>query len=146
MKKPTLLVALLVLLVPAVLVYFGVAFYADHQLRRHEESLGPHGRAAMAYVVQVNQLRLDAPHQSLENIAALVSPPLPPGFTLRRVAPGEREKFPWLKDSDYLVQQSGPPHLVIPSAAHPVNIDLGPAPGAPATPGPETRAAGAKAK
>ena len=130
--RSTSLFILLVVTVPAALVYLAAKLHADRQLQQHEESISQDGKTAIAHVVKLNELRLTMPDKSVEETAALVFPPLPAGYTLRPVTTAEREKFPALKDSDYLVQQNGPPHLVIPSAAPPLHLDLTAAAPAPA--------------
>jgi hypothetical protein len=122
--RSTSLFILLVVTVPAALVYLAAKVHADRQLQQHEERLTQEGKAAIAHVVKLNELRQTMPGKTPQELTALVFPPLPTGFTLRPVTTAEREKFPALKDSDYLVQQSGPPHLVIPSAAPPLHLDL----------------------
>lgn len=124
MKKSTLLFTSLVLSVPAALVYLAARLHADRQLQQHEERFSQEGKTAIAHLVKVNELRLTMPGKTPQEIAALVFPPLPAGFILRPVTTAEREKFPVLKDSDFLVQQNGPPHLLIPSAAPPLHLDL----------------------
>ena len=139
-SRSTFLFILLVITVPAALVYLAAKLHADYQTKQHEESLSQDGKTAIAHVVKLNELRLTMPGKPPQEIAALVFPPLPAGYTLRPVTTAERVKFPALKDSDYLVQQAGPPHLVIPSAAPPLHLDLtsaaasAPAPAAPPTP------------
>lgn len=138
--RSTSLFILLVVTVPAALVYLAAKLHADRQLQVYEESVSQEGKTAIAHVVKLNELRLTMPGKTPQEIAALVFPPLPAGFILRPVTTAEREKFPALKDSDYLVQQSGPPHLLIPSAAPPLHLDLttaaapASAPAAPPTP------------
>ena len=122
--RSTSLFILLVVTVPAALVYLAAKVHADRQLQQHEERLTQEGKAAIAHVVKLNELRQTMPGKTPQELTALVFPPLPTGFTLRPVTTAEREKFPALKDSDYLVQQAGPPHLVIPSAAPPLHLDL----------------------
>ncbi|WP_395734850.1 hypothetical protein [Prosthecobacter sp.] len=122
--RSTTLFILLVTLVPAALVYLAAKVHAERQLRQHEERISQEGRDAIAHVVKVNELRLKMPGKTPQEIAAIVFPPLPPGFTLRPVTAAERAAHPALKDSDYLVQQSGPPHLLIPSDAPPLHLDL----------------------
>lgn len=123
-SRSTSLFILLVITIPAALVYLAAKIHADRQLQQHEERISQEGKTAIAHVVKLNELRLTMPDKTLQEIAALVFPPLPTGFTLRPVTTAEREKFPALKDSDYLVQQSGPPHLLVPSAAPPLHLDL----------------------
>lgn len=136
MKKPTFrstaLFILLVTLVPAALVYIAAKVHAERQLQQHEERISQEGREAIAHVAKVNELRLKMPGKTPQEIAAIVFPPLPAGFILRPVTPAERAAHPALKDSDYLVQQSGPPHLLIPSDAPPLHLDLSSAAAAPA--------------
>jgi len=138
--RSTSLFILLVVTVPASLVYLAAKLHADHQMQQHAESITQDGKTAIAHVVKLNELRPTMPGKTPQEIAALVFPPLPAGYTLRPVTAAEREKFPALKDSDYLVQQAGPPHLLIPSAAPPLHLDLtspaapAPAPAAPPTP------------
>ena len=122
--RSTSLFILLVVTVPAALVYLAAKLHADRQLQQHEESISQDGKTAIAHVVKLNELRLTMPGKTPQEIAALVFPPLPTGYTLRPVTAAEREKFPALKDSDYIVQQNGPPHLIIPSAAPPLHLDL----------------------
>lgn len=122
--RSTTLFILLVTLVPAALVYLAAKVHAERQLRLHEERISQEGRDAIAHVVKVNELRLKMPGKTPQEIAAIVFPPLPAGFTLRPVTAAERAAHPALKDSDYLVQQSGPPHLLIPSDAPPLHLDL----------------------
>lgn len=122
--RSTTLFILLVTLVPAALVYLAATLHARHQLRQHEERFSQEGREAIAHLVKVNELRLTMPGKTPQEIAALVFPPLPAGFILRPVTTAERAAHPVLRDSDYLVQQSGPPHLLIPSAAPPLHLDL----------------------
>ncbi|WP_397383457.1 hypothetical protein [Prosthecobacter sp.] len=122
--RSTSLFILLVVTVPAALVYLAAKVHADRQLQQHEERLTQEGKAAIAHVVKLNELHHTMPGKTPQELTALVFPPLPTGFTLRPVTTAEREKFPALKDSDYLVQQAGPPHLVIPSAAPPLHLDL----------------------
>ncbi|MDI1313815.1 hypothetical protein [Prosthecobacter sp.] len=128
MKKPTsrstLLFILLVTLVPAALVYLAAKVHAERQLQQHEERISQEGKVAIAHVVKLNELRLTMPGKTPQEITALVFPPLPPGYTLRPVTAADRAAHPALKDSDYLVQQNVPPHLVIPSAAPPLHLDL----------------------
>lgn len=126
--RSTTLFILLVTLVPAALVYLAATLHARHQLQLHEERFNQEGRDAIAHVVKVNELRLKMPGKTPQEIAAIVFPPLPAGFILRPVTAAERAAHPALKDSDYLVQQSGPPHLVIPSDAPPLHLDLTSAP------------------
>lgn len=123
-SRSTSLFILLVITVPAALVYIAAKLHADRQLQQHEERISQEGKTAIAHVVKLNELRHTMPGKTPQEIAALVFPPLPAGYTLRPVTAAEREKFPFLKDSDYLVQQSGPPHLLIPSAAPPLHLDL----------------------
>ena len=122
--RSTALFILLVTLVPAALVYLAAKVHAERQLQLHEERISQEGRDAIAHVVKVNELRLKMPGKTPQEIAAIVFPPLPAGFTLRPVTAAERSAHPALKDSDYLVQQNGPPHLVIPSHAPPLHLDL----------------------
>ena len=130
--RSTLLFILLVTLVPAALVYLAATLHARHQLRQYEERFSQEGRDAIAHVVKVNELRLKMPGKTPQEIAAIVFPPLPAGFILRPVTAAERAAHPALRDSDYLVQQSGPPHLLLPSAAPPLPLDLTSAATAPA--------------
>jgi hypothetical protein len=132
--RSTSLFTLLVLTVPAALVYLAARLHADRQLQQHEERFSQEGKTAIAHLVKVNELRLTMPGKTPQEIAALVFPPLPAGFILRPVTTAEREKFPVLKDSDFLVQQNGPPHLLIPSAAPPLHLDLTSAAAAPTAP------------
>ena len=122
--RSTVLFTLLILLVPAALVYLAAKVHADRQLQEYEDRISQDGKTAIAHVVKMNELRLTMPDKTPQELSAIAFPPLPTGFTLRPVTTAEREKFPALKDSDYLVQQSGPPHLVIPSAAPPLHLDL----------------------
>ncbi|MBN8422704.1 MAG: hypothetical protein J0L73_27590 [Verrucomicrobia bacterium] len=122
--RSTALFILLVTLVPAALVYLAAKVHAERQLQQHEERFNQEGRDAIAYVAKVNELRLKMPGKTPQELATIVFPPLPAGYTLRPVTAAERAAHPALKDSDYLVQQSGPPHLLIPSAAPPLHLDL----------------------
>lgn len=122
--RSTALFILLVTLVPAALVYIAATLHAERQWRLGEESLGQDARAAIEYVVKVNELRLKMPGKTPQELAAIVFPPLPSGYTLRTVTAAERAAHPEFLDSDYLVQQSGPPHLVIPGDAPPLHLDL----------------------
>ncbi len=124
MKKRTFLFILLILLVPAALVYLAAMVNANRKLKLHEEGLRLDRQAAIEFVAHMNELRVPRERTSLDTLQALVYPPLPPGYTLRAVTAADREKFPVLKDSDFLVQQNGPPHLLIPSKGAPVNLDL----------------------
>ncbi len=128
MKQSTLrsnvLFTLLVLLVPAALVYIAAKVHADRQLQLYEESISQDGKTAIAHVVKMNELRLTMPGKTPQELSAIAFPPLPAGFTLRPVTAAEREKYPALEDSDYLVQQTAPPYLVIPSDAPPLHLDL----------------------
>ncbi len=138
MKKSTLpstvLFSLLVLLVPAALVYLAARLHAVQQEAEYEERISQDGKAAIAYVVQANELRLKMPDTPLKTILSIVVPPLPAGYLVREVDARERKKYAWLQDSDFLVQQTVPPHLVIPSAAPPMQFDLTSAAAAPADP------------
>lgn len=122
--RSTSLFILLVITVPAALVYLAAKVHADRQLQLHQESISQDGKDAIAHVVKLNELRLTMPGKTPQELSAIVFPLLPSGYTLRPVTTAEREKFPALKDSDYLVQQNGPPHLLIPSAAPPLHLDL----------------------
>lgn len=122
--RSTFLFILLVVTVPAALVYLAAKVHADRQLQLHEESISQDGKTAIAHVVKVNELRLTMRDKTPQELSAIAFPLLPAGYTLRPVTAAEREKFPALKDSDYLVQQNGPPHLLIPSAATPLHLDL----------------------
>lgn len=124
MKKSTVLFALLITLVPAALVYFAASFHAAHQQELLEESIRQEGQAAIAHILKVNELRRTLPGKSLTEIAALAFPPLPQGYMLRPLTAGERARYPALKDSDFLVQQTGPPYLSIPSAAPHLQLDI----------------------
>jgi hypothetical protein len=128
MKQSTLrsnvLFTLLVLLVPAALVYIAAKVHADRQLQLYEESISQDGKTAIAHVVKMNELRLTMSGKTPQELSAIAFPLLPTGFILRPVTAAEREKYPALEDSDYLVQQTAPPYLVIPSDAPPLNLDL----------------------
>ncbi|MFC5457321.1 hypothetical protein [Prosthecobacter fluviatilis] len=135
MKKSTALFALLVTLVPAVLVYFAASFHAAHQQQLLEEQIRQEGQAAIDHILKVNELRRTLPGKSIAEIAALAYPPLPQGYMLRPLTAGERARYPALKDSDFLVQQTAPPYLSIPSAAPYLQLDItadSPPPTAPA--------------
>ncbi|MCX6849200.1 MAG: hypothetical protein NTY98_09795 [Verrucomicrobia bacterium] len=140
MQKSTLrstsLFILLVVTVPAALVYLAAKIHAGRQMQQHEERISQEGKTAIAHVVKLNELRQTMPGKTPQELSAIAFPLLPAGYTLRPVTPAEREKFPALKDSDYLVQQSGPPHLVIPSAAPPLHLDLSSAPAPAPAPAP----------
>ncbi len=137
MKQSTLrsniLFTLLVLLVPAALVYIAAKVHADRQLQLYEESISQDGKTAIAHVVKMNELRLTMSGKTPQELSAIAFPLLPTGFILRPVTAAEREKYPALEDSDYLVQQTAPPYLVIPSDAPPLHLDLNAPATAPAT-------------
>ena len=128
MKQSTLrsniLFTLLVLLVPAALVYIAAKVHADRQLQLYEESISQDGKTAIAHVVKMNELRLTMSGKTPQELSAIAFPLLPTGFILRPVTAAEREKYPALEDSDYLVQQTAPPYLVIPSDAPPLHLDF----------------------
>lgn len=130
--RSTVLFALLIILVPAALVYLAARLHAVHQEELHEELILRDGKAAIAYVVQANELRVKMPGTPLKTILSIVVPPLPAGYLVREVDAREREKHPWLRDSDFLVQQTVTPYLVVPSAAPPLHIDLTSAAASPA--------------
>ena len=89
--RSTSLFILLIITVPAALVYLAAKIHADRQLQQHEERISQEGKDAIAHVVKVNELRLTMPGKTPQEIAALVFPPLPTGFTLRPVTTTERE-------------------------------------------------------
>ncbi|OYW73530.1 MAG: hypothetical protein B7Z37_21115 [Verrucomicrobia bacterium 12-59-8] len=128
MKKSTLrstvLFTVLVLTIPAALVYLAAEVNEARKWEQYKKSTSQADQAAIAYVVEANELREQLPDSPLKTILTLVPQPLPTGFIVREVDAREREKYPWLEDSDFLVQQTVPPHLVIPSDAPPLHFDL----------------------
>lgn len=71
---------------------------------------------AISYVARLNDERTKLrPGEPLQHL--LTSPSWQPlaGFTARLVSESERSTVPWLKEADFVLEQTGPPYLVVAS-------------------------------
>lgn len=124
MKLTYVFHTLLVLMVASAFAVMVSDFRENARLKQRHLSGYKSDMEAMSFVARVNDLRVKMPGKSLEILIRSVDPHLPEGFILRAVTASERSKFAWLQESDFLVEQTAPPYLVIPSAGYFLHINL----------------------
>lgn len=71
---------------------------------------------AISYVARLNDERTRfLPRETLEHLLAFPIWQPPAGFTVRVLSESERGTAPWLKEADFVLEQTGPPYLVVAS-------------------------------